>query len=234
METSQSFIEHLEELRKRILLVIGFWVAGSVIVYFFSKQVLDYLILPLKSFQEKPIFTRPVEPFMAIFKICVFGGGILTLPNTLIQIWLFIKPALMEKEKKVIKFMLSSFFFFFLAGMSFAFYLIVPLGLKVLFSFGKGSLKPLISIGSYLNFLLIFMTLLGLVFNLPVIIGGLSSLGIINPGILKEKRKFAFVGAFIISAILTPTTDIFTQIFVAIPLIFLYEISILFSKIFKK
>ena len=118
--------------------------------------------------------------------------------------------------------------------MSFAFYLIVPLGLKVLFSFGKGSLKPLISIGSYLNFLLIFMVLLGLVFNLPVIIGGLSSLGIINPGILKEKRKFAFVGAFIISAILTPTTDIFTQIFVAIPLIFLYEISILFSKIFKK
>ncbi|HOM27693.1 MAG TPA: twin-arginine translocase subunit TatC, partial [bacterium] len=142
-------------------------------------------------------------------------------------------PGLTEKERKIIKTIFIIFPFLFILGMSFTFYIIIPFGLKVLFSFGKDIMKPLISITNYLNFVFVFFIAMGLIFNLPVFISSLSYIGIINSKFLREKRKFAIAGSFILSAIITPTTDIFTQILIAIPLIFLYEISIFLSKIFK-
>lgn len=228
-----TFIEHLEELRKRIIIIIVFLVFASFAAYFFSDKILEFLIMPLKKYQEKVIFTRPLEPFFSILKVCIFAGGIISLPNMVIQLYLFVSPGLTEKEKRVSKMMAVFFPVLFIAGMAFTFYLIVPLGLKVLFSFGKGVLSPLVSIGYYLNFLLVFMILLGLIFNMPVILGGLAGIGIVNSKFLRGKRKYAIVGAFVLSAIITPTTDMITQFFVAVPLILLYEISIIFVKIFE-
>ncbi len=234
MEKDLSFIEHLEELRRRILFIISFFTLTAILSYFFSDKLLSYIVHPLKKYQDAPIFTKPVEPFMSILKICVFSAGIISLPFILYQIWIFISPGLTEKEKKVIKTILIFFPFLFLTGMAFSFYIIIPFGLKVLFSFGKGIMKPLISITNYLNFLFIFLLIMGFIFNLPVFISSLASIGVVKAKFLREKRKFAILGIFILSAIITPTTDIFTQIFVAIPLIFLYEISIYLSKIFEK
>jgi len=232
-QNDYSFVEHLEELRKRIIFVIIFWTITSLISYFFSKEILEFLIIPLKKYQKNVIFTRPLEPFFSILKICIFTGGIITLPYLIIQTYLFVLPALTKKEKKMVKLIASFFPFLFFSGMSFTFYIIVPLGLKVLFSFGKGVIIPFVTIGYYLNFLLMFMILLGLIFNLPVFLGGFAGIGLVKSSFLRKKRKYAIVGAFILSAIITPTTDMITQLFVAIPLIFLYEISIIFVKIFE-
>lgn len=234
MEKDLSLIEHLEELRRRIIYIIIFFVVSSLFSYLFSEKLLKFLIYPIKKYQETLIFTRPIEAFTSILKICIFSGIIISLPFTLFQIYLFLSPGLTEKERKMVKTLFIFFPFLFLTGMAFSFFIIIPFGIKILFSFGKGIIKPLISITSYLQFLFILLISMGLIFNLPVFLSSLASLGIISSKFLKDKRKFAIVGAFILSAIITPTTDIFTQIFVAIPLIFLYEISIFLSKIFEK
>jgi sec-independent protein translocase protein TatC len=234
MNKDLTFIEHLEELRKRIIYIILFLGVSILISWIFSDRILKFLLNPLSKYQNSPVFTKPIEPFMAILKICVFSGITISLPFILFQLWLFIFPALNEKERKVIKFIFILFPFLFLIGMFFAFYIIIPFGLKVLFSFGKGIIQPLISISNYLNFLFIFLISMGVIFNIPVFISSLASIKVINSNFLKKNRKFAILFAFILSAIITPTTDILTQIFVAIPLIFLYEISIFLSKIFEK
>ncbi|MCM8785972.1 MAG: twin-arginine translocase subunit TatC [Candidatus Omnitrophica bacterium] len=232
-EKDLSIIEHLEELRKRIIYCSVFFICISFFSYFFSSKILSFIVKPLKKYQETIVFFRPVEPFFSILKITFFVSGIISIPFFLYQVYLFIGPGLTERERKVIKMIFIFFPFLFLLGMFFSYYVIIPFGLKVLFSFGKGIMQPLISITNYLNFLFIFLLIMGLIFNLPVFISSLAYIGIINSRFLKEKRKFAIVGSFILSAIITPTTDIFTQILIAIPLIFLYEISIFLSKIFN-
>ncbi|MGC9031714.1 MAG: twin-arginine translocase subunit TatC [Minisyncoccia bacterium] len=233
-ERDLSIIEHLEELRKRIIYSSLFFIFVSILSYFFSDKLLSFIIKPLKKYQESIIFLKVVEPFFSILKITFFTGGIISIPFILYQIYLFIAPGLTQKERKVIRTIFIFFPFLFILGITFSFYIIIPLGLKVLFSFGKDVMKPFISITNYLNFLFIFFIAMGLIFNLPVFISSLAYIGIINSKFLREKRKYAIAAAFILSAIITPTTDIFTQIFVAIPLIFLYEISIFLSKILKK
>ncbi|MFN4227361.1 MAG: twin-arginine translocase subunit TatC [Candidatus Ratteibacteria bacterium] len=233
-EKDLSIIEHLEELRKRIFYCSVFFLCVCIFSYFFSTKILSFLIKPLKKYQETIVFLKPIEPFFSILKITFFVSIVITIPFFLYQTYLFIAPGLTERERKVVKVIFIFFPFLFLLGMFFSFYLIIPFGLKVLFSFGKGVMIPLISITNYLNFLFVFLFTIGLIFNLPVFISSLAYIGIINSKFLKEKRKFAIIGAFILSAIITPTTDIFTQLLVAIPLIFLYEISIFFSKIFNK
>ncbi|HOK56782.1 MAG TPA: twin-arginine translocase subunit TatC [bacterium] len=232
-EKDLSIVEHLEELRRKIIYSSIFFIFSSFISYFFSNKLLLFIVKPLKKYQETIVFLKPVEPFFSILKITFFTAGVISLPFILLQIYLFIAPGLTEKERKIIKTIFIIFPFLFILGMSFTFYIIIPFGLKVLFSFGKDIMKPLISITNYLNFVFVFFIAMGLIFNLPVFISSLSYIGIINSKFLREKRKFAIAGSFILSAIITPTTDIFTQILIAIPLIFLYEISIFLSKIFK-
>ena len=233
-EKDLSIIEHLEELRKRSIYSSVFFIFASFISYFFSSKILSFIVKPLKEYQETIIFLKPVEPFFSVIKTTFFTAGILSIPFILSQIYLFIAPGLIEREKKLAKTIFIFFPFLFISGMVFAFYIIIPFGLKVLFSFGGEIMKPMISITNYLNFLFIFLIAMGFIFNIPVFISSFAYIGIINSKFLREKRKFAIVGSFIISAIITPTTDIFTQIFIAIPLIFLYEISIFISKIFEK
>lgn len=232
-EKDLSIVEHLEELRKRIIYSSIFFIFIAIISYFFSNKLLLFIVNPLKKYQETIIFLKPIEPFFSILKVTFFVSGIISLPFILFQIYLFIAPGLTEKEKKIIKTMFIFFPFLFILGMCFSFYIIIPFGLKVLFSFSRDVMKPFISITNYLNFIFIFFIAMGLIFNLPVFISSLAYLGIISSIFLREKRKFAIVGSFILSAIITPTTDIFTQILIAIPLIFLYEISIFLSKIYN-
>jgi len=233
-EKDLSIIEHLEELRKRIIYSLIFFVFVSLLSYFYSGKILSFIIKPLKKYQEAIIFLKPIEPFFSVIKTTLFIAGIISIPFILYQIYLFIAPGLTEKERKIVKTIFIFFPFLFYLGVFFSFYIIIPFGLKILFSFGKELMKPMISITNYLNFLFIFLIAIGFIFNIPVFISSFTYIGIINSKFLREKRKFAIVGSFILSAIITPTTDIFTQIFIAIPLIFLYEISIFISKIFEK
>ncbi|HNS31852.1 MAG TPA: twin-arginine translocase subunit TatC [bacterium] len=231
--SSSGAIEHIEELRKRIILGLSGWIFLSACAYFFSDSILEYLVQPLQKYQDKPFFTRPIEPFMSILKVSVLSGALLNLPNMLFQIWAFISPALVtKKERRSFGIVIWGFPLFFAAGASFSFYVIVPFGLRFLFSFGRDIMSPLISIGSYLNFLFVFIVALGFVFNLPVVASGLASAGMVNASMLRGKRKYAFLLSFIVAAIITPP-DVISQILVAIPLVLLYEISIIMCSFFK-
>jgi len=231
--SSQGVIDHLEEMRKRIIFMLVGWIILSIIGYCFADRLLGYLIAPLQKYQDKPYFTRPVEPFMAILKISIVSGAFFNIPNMLFQIWAFIEPALItEKEKRSFALVIWGFPIFFSAGAMFAFYVLIPFGLKFLFSFSRKVMLPLISVDSYINFILVFILALGVLFNLPVVASGLASAGIINAGMLRGKRKYAILISFIVAAVITPP-DVVSQILVAIPLVLLYEISILFCYIFR-
>lgn len=231
--TQTSVIEHLEELRKRLVFVLAGWLILSLAAYFFSEEILGFVICPLSRYQEKPVFTRPAEPFIAVIKLSAFAGAFLNIPNLLGQAWLFLSPALTKKEKKAAVFVFCGFPVLFFAGALFSLYVIVPFGLRVMFSFAGEAMDPFISIGGYLNFVLVFIAAFGMIFNLPVIMGGLASAGIVSSELLRTKRRYAILASFVLAAIATPP-DVITQILVAIPLVFLYEISIIFAKLFKR
>ncbi|MBN1445004.1 MAG: twin-arginine translocase subunit TatC [Candidatus Omnitrophica bacterium] len=231
-ESYQGAIEHLEELRKRIFFMLVGWVILSIAGYIFSERILQFLIKPLTEYQEKPFFIRPVDPFVTVMKISIFAGGFLNLPNVLYQIWLFLSPAVTIREKKTVLAAFYAFPLLFAAGAVFSFYVLVPFGLRVLFGFAGETMKPLISIGSYMSFILVFMGSLGLIFNLPFILCGLASTGVVSSGFLRAKRRYAILIVFIIAAVITPP-DVFTQFLIAVPLILLYEISIIIASLIK-
>jgi len=229
-----DFYEHLEELRRRLLVVIAAWVVASCVAYFFSDQILAFVSRPLLRYQEKLIFSRPVEPLASVLKISGFTGLVAAVPILILEVWLFVAPALTARERAVGRCVLAGFLVLFAAGASFAFFFLVPAGLKVLFSFGQETMVPLIPIGAYLGFVGVFTLLMGALFTAPVFLGGLAALGIVSSDLLARGRRLAFLGSFVLSAILTPTTDVVTQIFVAVPLIVLYELTIWITRLMRK
>ena len=232
-DDSQGPLDHLEELRFRIIITLAGWIILTALSYTFSGRLLDIITGPLAKYQEKPYFTHPVEPFMAVFKISALMGAFLNIPNMLIQVWKFVSPALeSDKERRAFLYLSWGFPVFFALGALFGFYVIVPLGLRFLFAFSRGEMAPLISMSSYLNFILVFILGLGLVFNLPVISSGLASAGIINSGMMRAGRRYAILFSFILAAFITPP-DVVSQILVSIPLILLYEISILLCSLIQ-
>lgn len=178
-------------------------------------------------------FIEPAEALFVSLKVSFFAGIIISLPVVIYQVWSFISPGLVKKERRyTLPFVIIATIFF-LGGVAFAYFVILPLGLKFLLTFGARYWKPNITVGNYLSFSLKLMFAFGAVFELPLVITFLSMLGIVTPKQLSKNRKYVFLLCFIIGAILTPP-DIFTQVLMAIPLMVLFEISIVAAKIFEK
>jgi len=229
-----SFFDHLEELRRRILFILLWFFICCTISYVLHNQILGFVIRPLKIFQQNPVFISPVEPFFSIIKLTLFLGLILSCPFIFFQMYIFVKPALSDEQDKVFFFCLIVGLVLFYAGLAAGYYFIVPMGLKILLGFGQNLMVPLVTIGYYLSFLIWITLSLGLVFQLPVILAFLGISGIIDIDQMRRMRKFVYVAAFIISAIITPTTDAITQTIIAGTLIVLYEITLVFLKFFLK
>ncbi len=222
--------EHIEELRQRLfksLIAIGI---GFLIAWPFKKKILLFLERPLpENLQGKLIFLSPPEAFFTALKISFFAGILIAIPFVLYQVWKFIEPGLYEHEKRfILPFMFFSLLFFFL-GASFAYFVILPFGLRFLLGFMGNLLIPQITVGNYVSFVIQMILAFGFVFLLPVIVWLLSKLGIINYRLLEKNRKYAILVIFIVAALLTPP-DAFSQIMMAIPLLVLYELSIWVSK----
>ena len=222
--------EHIEELRQRLFksfIAIGI---GFLIAWPFKKKILLFLERPLpENLQGKLIFLSPPEAFFTALKISFFAGILIALPFVLYQVWKFIEPGLYEHEKRfILPFMFFSLLFFFL-GASFAYFVILPFGLRFLLGFMGNLLIPQITVGNYVSFVIQMILAFGFVFLLPVIVWLLSKLGIINYRLLEKNRKYAILVIFIVAALLTPP-DAFSQIMMAIPLLVLYELSIWVSK----
>jgi sec-independent protein translocase protein TatC len=226
--------EHIEELRQRLIKSAIAVIVGFLIAWPFKKKILLFLEEPLPDdLKGKLIFLSPPEAFFTALKVSFFAGIFIALPFVLYQAWKFIEPGLYEHEKKFLfPFIFFSIFFFFL-GAAFAYFVILPFGLRFLLGFMGDLLTPQITIGNYISFVIQMILAFGFVFLLPVVVWLLSKLGVINYRMLEKNRKFAILIIFIVAALLTPP-DVFSQLMMALPLLVLYELSIKVSKVAGK
>lgn len=231
-----SFLDHLSELRIRLTrccIAVGI---GFLACYGFSKQLFELLMRPLVEVippDSKLIFTALPEAFFTYIKVALVGGVLLTSPYIFYQIWCFIAPGLYEEERKHLMPVALCSGLFFVVGASFGYYVVFPFAFEFFMSFATEVIQPMPSLKEYLGFSLKLLFAFGLVFELPLFIFFLARLGIVNAAMLRKFRKYSFVAAFIISAILTPP-DVISQTLMAGPLIVLYEISIFVAKYFGK
>lgn len=223
---------HLGELRKRLVraaIAIG---VGTTVSFYWSDDVMRWLA---RRVRVELVFLTPAEAFWVTLKVALIVGLFLSLPVVFYQIWRFISPGLMPRERRYgIAFVLFSTVFF-IIGAVFCLAVVLPFGLQFLFSYGEGiGLKPMISVGAYVDFVIKFVLAFGVIFELPLVITFLARLGLVTPEFLARNRKLAVLIAFVIGAILTPTPDIFNQSLMAVPMILLYEVGIWGSRIFRR
>lgn len=248
-ELKMPFWSHLAELRKRIVISLIAVTVGSAACFSFSEQLLGLLMMPMNmkiGFQASAPFiaftpyatirqlhfTTLTEPFMSHLKIAFVAGLILAIPVILLQIWKFISPGLLPRERKYSGYFVFFSTLFFAAGVLFCFVLLLPFAVPFLIGYKTEHLTPIIRIGEYIDFTLKFVLGSGAVFELPLIIVLLSRMGILNTATLVKFRKFAFLGSFILGAILTPTPDVFNMTLMSLPIYFLYELGILGARLF--
>lgn len=232
----QPFLSHLEELRKRLVVCAIGVGAGFVIAYIFAERLFQLLVAPLKAVMpegDQLIFTNLPEMFFAYIKVAFIAGIMAASPLIFYQLWMFIAPGLYRKEKKMaIPFVISSTILF-VGGALFGYFVVFPFGFKFFIGFSNEYVKALPSVKQYFSFSMKLLFAFGAVFELPVIIFFLSKMGIVTPQFLRQKRKYAILLTFALAAILTPP-DVITQCMMAGPLIVLYEIGILVSRIAQK
>lgn len=232
-----SFTEHLEELRKRVIRCVIAIVIGFSISYAFSKTIYDFLARPLINALppgSSLIFTTPTEAFLTYLKTAFFAGILLASPVILHQVWRFITPGLYEKERRsVTPFMIISAFLF-LAGAAFGYYFVLPSAFRYLMGFASSSIHALPSMKEYFSFASMFLFAFGIIFELPIFILFLAKLGIVTYPMLRKFHKYAIILCFFLAAVLTPGPDPFSQIMMAVPLLILFEVSLLLAKVFGK
>lgn len=227
-----TLVEHLSELRKRIIIIISVFVIGSVVSFGYIQSIMDEFI-SIGNAHFDFIYISPPELLIAYMKLALIFGLLLASPIVFFQIWMFIKPGLENKSKKYL--MVSLFFglFFFFLGGLFSYTVVLPLALQFFGEMTIEGIQPMISIGNYIGFVTSIVFSFGIVFEMPMIIFILSKIGLITSSFLKKNRKYMVLVIFTLSAILTPP-DILSQILLAIPMLILYEISIFISKFTEK
>lgn len=226
-----TIFEHLEELRMRIIVSAISVLICSIGGYFVAQHIMAVLAAPLGN--NKLVFLTPSEGFVTHIQISLVTGAVISSPMLLYQLWAFISPALTVKERRYAYLFLPLIVIFFSAGVAMATFLVLPTGVKFLLNFSTMDLQPMLSVSNYFSFALTVIVSCGLIFELPLVALLLGKIGLINSPFLSKHRKYAILFAFIISAIITPSVDMFTQILVAIPVILLYEASIILLKVFK-
>ena len=230
-----TFLEHLEELRWRIIYSLIGLAVGTIICWIFINFLVDQvLLLPAKHSGVQLQNLKPFGQLMLFFEVAIAGGIILSLPNLFYQFWKFISPALKKSERRHITTIVAFSTLCFIAGIVFAYFVMLPLTLKFAAQFGSEEIKNVFAIDEYMSIIISIMLGSGFVFEMPMISFFLTKLGILTPDFMKKYRRHAIVVVFIASAFLTPGTDPVSQLILAVPLVLLYEISILISKLAVK
>ena len=232
-EKEMPFLDHLEELRWRLLKSIISVFIMMVICFYFSDYILSILLYPGENIDPPvPLQVLKVQTvFIIKLEIALFAGIILSLPVIFYQLWQFLAPGLLLKERKLLPIIVFSSVFCFLIGGAFAYFIIIPYALEFFLGLAPVNIENKIALDFYIGFLLRLIIVFGVVFELPMLSMILSKFGILTPSFMRKYRKYAIVGAFILGAILTPP-DPTTQILLALPIIILYEVSIFICYIF--
>lgn len=228
-----SLTDHLVELRKRLVRCVIILFIGFGACYYYKDFIFDIVTRPLVHVLPKNsylIYTGLTEAFFVYMKLAFFASLIITCPFIIYQIWKFISPALHSTEKKyVLPFVLFSTLLF-ISGVLFGYFIALPPAFEFFVSFNNQYLQSMISFSDYISLFVTFLLGFGLSFELPVFMFFLAKLGIVNSQMLSKQRKYAILVIFIVAAILTPSPDALSQILMAIPLMFLYEVSIFITK----
>jgi sec-independent protein translocase protein TatC len=234
-ETEMTFLEHLEELRWRLIYSLIGVGAGTIICWIFIDFIIDKILLtPARHSGVSLQNLKPFGQLMLYFEVAMVGGVILSLPNLFFQLWKFISPALRKKERRYISAIVAFSTLCFLIGITFAYFVMLPMSLKFAAQFGSSEIKNVFAIDEYMSIIISIMLGSGLVFELPMISFFLTKIGILTPAFMRKYRRHAIVIIFIAAAFLTPGTDPVSQLILAAPLVLLYEISILISKLARK
>ncbi len=228
--------EHLRELRIRLIRSVIAFLIGSGVAFYFARQVFEFLKIPVnRSYPEVELITlSPTEPLFILIKISITVGLILASPVILWELWRFVEPALYPNEKRLFVPLLISSIVLFLSGSAFAYFVVLPIALKFLLGLGFSQLAatPYLSVNLYVSFVLKMLVAFGVAFQMPIVLYMLQRAGVITQEQLKSFRRYFIVVALIIGAVIAP--DVSTQILMAIPLLILYEVSILLGKTVKK
>lgn len=247
-----SFLEHLGELRKKIVVSLIATCITFVITFNYSEYILKFLMFPLKYnldfsvrkmymyfvpqdklHNTKLVFLGPAEGFWMNMKIALVAALILALPILFQQLWSFISPGLHVKEKKYVVPFIFTATVLFLIGAAFCFFIVLPFAMGFLLTYKIGDfMMPMLSVGQYVDFCLKFILAFGIVFELPIFVVFATRMGLVTTKTLAKNRRYAILIAFIVASILTPTPDAFNQTLMAVPMIVLYEVGILVSRIF--
>lgn len=242
-----SLIEHLDELRRRIIVSLVAVGLASVVGFLFFEEILELLLRPYRealaqlpaearppgALAGKLIYSSPIDPFLTLLKVGFFSGLLVALPVVLWQVWGFITPGLTQRERRLaVPFVVSSVVLF-AGGASFA-YAVIPRGLTFLLSFGGESLIPLLTVDRYIGFVIMLTLSFGLSFEFPLVMIFLAGARVITTAQMRRWRRYVFLGIVVFAAVVTPTQDPYTLLLMTVPLVLFYEAAILVARLFKR
>ena len=219
--------EHLEALRWALLRSLIVLILVALAAYWFSERILEFLAAPVGHLY----FFTPPEAFWAKIKLSLLTGAVLSAPYTIAEAWFFVAPGLKPKEKRWglpgVLFAVVMFY----TGCALALFGAVPIGVRFLASFGGEAMSPFFGASSYINFVALMVLSFGVLFETPVVMMLLTGIGLMNPSAVAKKRSYVIVAAFAVAAVVTPTVDFVTQIGLALPLILLFELGLVLSRL---
>jgi len=221
-----SLMEHLEELRKRIVHSAIYLAVGFLVAYIFHVKLYGMVQAPLDKLGIKLNYTHPMDPLNLYLQVALIGGAILASPFILYQVWLFIAPGLYQKERRFVVPFMTATVGLFLAGASFGYFFVLPGALKILILGFGSKFNPIVTIEEYTGFFLSIILGLGLSFELPILIFFLALFGIVSPQFLWKNIRYAILAVFLIAAIICPSPDPGTMCIYAVPMLALYVVGI--------
>ncbi len=225
-------LDHLAELRRRLIVSVVGVVAAAVGAFSFSDAILAWLVKPLGS---DLYFLAPTEPFWASLKISLAVGLLAVLPLVFYQLWRFVAPGLYRAERRYGALFLIASYLFFLLGLAFCGLVALPFALTFLIGFGvERGLKPMLSVGMYVDFAVKFYLAFGLIFEVPLAVTLAGRMGLVTPAFLAKNRRYALLVNAVLAAVLTPTSDVFNMAVMLVPLTVLYELGILGARLFGR
>jgi len=237
-EVRATFFEHLQELRKRLVRALLGIAIGMALVGYWADDLYRWLMRPvirsLPESQQHLNYTSYLEPFMVYLKVALYGGVFVAAPWVLWQLWLFVAPGLYKREKKVVIPFLAFGTALFYAGAAFCYFLVMPYAFPALNAIAGADMVPILTMKEQLTLSLAMMLGFGVIFEVPVIIGFLSMVGLVSADFLARYRRVAIIANVALAAIITPTGDPFNLALMAVPMIVFYEIGVLLARVLGK
>ncbi len=223
-----SLVQHLIEFRNRLMVASIAVLITTAVSFIFTTQIIKFLLLP--SGVERLLALSPTESFTTYFRVALFAGIALAMPVILYEIYAYIDPALFPNERRFVRIIGIPVLGLFVGGMAFCYFVLLPRAIPFLITFGGEVIDNQLRAADYLSFVTTFILGMGVVFEVPVIIWALVSVGVVKRAWLAKQRRYVFLLAFVAAAILTPTPDPFNQTLVAIPMYLLYELGLLLAR----